>query len=141
VGLPTCRAFTYLHAPNEDSIVVIVFAIIYSNDVWGWGAGVLWVVHGEWRWWGKGLTWVRPPPAALHVCLARTSPPCLTAIAAATVAVVTVAAVAVVVVAAAAAATCSCASALCSSGFVVGGSDKAKDVHVAYTAIFGCIMV
>jgi hypothetical protein len=103
--------------------------------VWGWGAGVLGVVRGEWRWWGRGLTWVRPPPAALHVCLARASPPRSIAVAAAAVAV----AVAAVVVAAAAAR--SCASALCSPGFVVGGSDKAKDVRAARTAIFGCVTV
>jgi hypothetical protein len=123
-----------LHALNKDSVVVIIFAVIYSDGVWGWGVGVLGVVHGEWRWWGKGLTWVCPPPAATHVCLACTSPPHSI-----TVAAVVVVAVAAVVVAATAAH--SYASALSSPGFVVGGSDKAKDVCVARTAIFGCVTV
>jgi hypothetical protein len=63
------------------------------------------------------------------------APPRSIAIAAAVV-VVTVMAVVV-----AAATACSCAFTLCSPGFVVGGSDKAKDVCTARTAIFGCITV
>jgi hypothetical protein len=31
-----------LHTPNDDdTIVVVVFAILYSGDVWGWRTGVL----------------------------------------------------------------------------------------------------
>jgi hypothetical protein len=40
----------HLHTPNDDdSIIVIVFAILYSGDVWGWRTVVLGVVRGEWR--------------------------------------------------------------------------------------------
>jgi hypothetical protein len=38
------------HTPNDDdSIFVVVFAILCSGDVWGWRMGVLGVVRGEWR--------------------------------------------------------------------------------------------
>jgi len=38
------------HTPNDDdSIIIIFFATLYSGDVWGWRTGVLGVVRGEWR--------------------------------------------------------------------------------------------
>src|SRR5882762_10135351 len=45
------------HAPNDDdSVVVVVLAVLYSGGVWERRVGVLGVVRGEWRWWGRGLT-------------------------------------------------------------------------------------
>jgi hypothetical protein len=42
VGLPACRAFAHSRAPNDDdSVVVVVFSVIYSKGVWGRRAGVL----------------------------------------------------------------------------------------------------
>ena len=39
-------------AYDDDIILVIVLAILYSRGVWGWRVGVLGVIRGEWRWWG-----------------------------------------------------------------------------------------
>jgi hypothetical protein len=45
------------HAPNDDdSVVVVVLAVLYSGGVRERRVGVLGVVRGEWRWWGRGLT-------------------------------------------------------------------------------------
>jgi len=39
-----------LCAPNnDDSVIIVVFAVLYTGGVWGWRAGVLGVVRGEWR--------------------------------------------------------------------------------------------
>ena len=29
------------HTPNDDNSIIVVFAILYSGDVWGWRMGVL----------------------------------------------------------------------------------------------------
>ena len=44
------------HAPNNnDSVIIIILAVLYSRGVWEWRVGVLGVARGEWRWWGRDL--------------------------------------------------------------------------------------